>query len=226
MQATVPPSPEHSLCSGNAGVRRHLHARSRSGTHRQPSQSQPQPQVDQQREGEQQQQQQHGGHCPQDEPGNDVSESAGGQQRHPFIFNVHPLAAGCFPATPVHGVSLYRARQHETPLWFTVPLLLYLYCQRKHIQRMAMTKAAAALQDFHEHMPHSTFPSNISNDRSRQALSTALNHFAEMWERASSQLGAPEGLAAACTVCKRGHLSYLMQHEVDGHAVFADQDAG
>lgn len=27
MQATVPPSPEHSLCSGNAGVSRHLHAR-------------------------------------------------------------------------------------------------------------------------------------------------------------------------------------------------------
>jgi hypothetical protein len=182
--------------------------------HSSQQQPQQQPRVEQQQGAQQQ-------HAGQDLPDNDAAE---GLQRHPYIFNIHPLAAGCFPATPVHGVQLYRVRQQETPLWFTVPLLLQMYCQRKHIQRMAMTKTAAALQAFYQHLPHDAFPQGISSDRFRQALSTALDHFTEMWERASSKLRPSEGLASACTVCKQGHLQFLLEQDIAGHAVFAAQD--
>ncbi|KAF6262414.1 hypothetical protein COO60DRAFT_1624964 [Scenedesmus sp. NREL 46B-D3] len=47
------------------------------------------------------------------------------QQWGPFI--VHPFAAGCFPATPVHGVRLHLSQQSRSPVWFTMRLLQHWY---------------------------------------------------------------------------------------------------
>lgn len=101
-------------------------------------------------------------------------------------------------------------------MWFTMRLLEHIYCQRQFIQRMAVTKAAAAQQEYLQQQLYSTFPDHITSDRFRKALGTALDRYAHVRLVVGRRqvLGlAPQSLVGCCAVCRRGHLEFLQDEQ-------------
>lgn len=133
------------------------------------------------------------------------------------VFNLDPLEAGCFPATPVHAVQLHLAPTDCPPCWFTIRLLEHLLVQRQHIQRMALGKAAEALRECLEEQLYSSFPPQLTSGRFRKMLSSALEQYTRlrMTMQRPEMLGLPrESLVGVCHCCRSGVLPYLQKEGV------------
>ncbi|KAF6254871.1 hypothetical protein COO60DRAFT_275426 [Scenedesmus sp. NREL 46B-D3] len=140
------------------------------------------------------------------------------QQQQWGPLNVHPFAFGCFPATPVHGVRLHLSQQSRSPVWFTMCLLQHWYGLRQHVQRLAVSKAAAAqIEHLQEGLLYSALPRDFSSDRFRKSFAAALDSYAALQHTVTQRqmLSLPiESVVGRCTVCRHGHEAFLEQEHV------------